>query len=364
MDILPQLKFKKLKNHRLLVVFAMTSFFFMAGCLKDNYREITGLCPEVIFTDPFDGATNIPLNQIITATFNQPMNPETITLNSFTVSGPTPISGSISFLNSQVFFAPTSPLSPNTTYTARITTAAKDSLGNALQADYVWTFSTGAFFVNLRSVSRFGILAGTGVMNNAGQSEIRNMDVGISPGVRSSVVGFPPAIILNGAIFASDDISPSGVAAMLTQAKQELTDAYLFAQGITFPTSTILTGDQGGKTLTPGIYRSSSSLLIQSGNLTLDAQGDPNAFWVFQIASDLTTVGGAGGNVNLVGGANAENIIWQVGSSATIGNATAFKGNVLALSSITMNSGASAIGRMLAINGAVVMTNTNIIEKP
>ena len=128
--------------------------------------------------------------------------------------------------------------------------------------------------------------------------------------------------------------------------------------------STILSGDQGGKTLTPGIYKSLSSLLIQSGDLTLNAQGDSNAAWVFQIATNLTTIGGAGGDIKLIGGAKAENIIWQTGSSVTIGDFTSFKGNVLALTSITMNSGATAEGRMLAINGSVVLTNTNIIQKP
>src|SRR6185369_5665138 len=88
---------------------------------------------------------------------------------------------------------------------------------------------------NLKSVGNFGIIAGVGVSNAAGFSVIRNMDVGISPGVRSSIVGFPPAIVVNGAIFASDDIAPPGVPAMLTQAKQDLTDAYLFAEGATTP---------------------------------------------------------------------------------------------------------------------------------
>jgi hypothetical protein len=104
--------------------------------------------------------------------------------------------------------------------------------------------------------------------------------------------------------------------------------------------------------------------MIQSGDLTLDGQGDVNAVWIFQVASDFTTVGGAGGNVILSGGAQAKNVYWQVGISATIGDFTSFKGNVLALTSITMNSGATAEGRMLARNGAVVMTSTNIINKP
>ena len=96
----------------------------------------------------------------------------------------------------------------------------------------------------------------------------------------------------------------------------------------------------------------------------MDAQGDANAVWIFQIASDFTTVGGAGGDVILAGGAQAKNVFWQVGRSATIGDYTIFKGNILALTSITMNPYATAEGRMLARNGAVVMTHTNIITKP
>jgi hypothetical protein len=165
-------------------------------------------------------------------------------------------------------------------------------------------------------------------------------------------------------MFASDDIAPAGVAAMLTQAKQDLTNAYLYAEGATSPAPATVSGDQGGLTLAPGIYKSTSTLLIQSGDLTLDAGGNPNAVWIFQVAAAFTTVGGAGGNIILSGGAQAKNVYWQTGSSATIGDGTSFKGNILALTSITMNSGAVAQGRMLARNGSVVMTNSNIINKP
>ncbi|MEI6823054.1 MAG: ice-binding family protein, partial [Bacteroidota bacterium] len=217
--------------------------------------------------------------------------------------------------------------------------------------------------VDLKSAGEFGILAGVGI-SSTGFSEIHDMNVGISPGYRTSITGFPPAIVVNGAIYASDDIAPPGVPAMLIQAKQDLTDAYLFAEGATAPAPATVAGDQGGKTLAPGIYKSTSTLLIQSGDLTLDAQGDVNAAWIFQIASDFTTVGGAGGNVILSGGAQAKNVIWQVGSSATIGNYTSFKGNILALTSITMNTGSSIDGRLLARNGAVVLSGANIINNP
>jgi hypothetical protein len=297
------------------------------------------------------------------------MDPLTITSSSFTLMiGTTPVTGSVNYSGTTATFTPSSNLLSGNTYTATITTVAKNLAGISLASNKVWSFSTnaplGPVAVDLKSVARFGIIAGVGVSNNAGFSEIRNLDVGISPGVRSSITGFPPAIIVNGAMFASDDIAPPGVAAMLTQAKSDLTAAYLFAEGATSPAPAIVAGDQGGLTLAPGIYKSTSTLLIQSGNLTLDAQGDPNAVWIFQIASDFTTVGGAGGSVILSGGAQAKNVYWQVGSSATIGDFTTFKGNVLALTSITMNSGAVAAGRMLARNGSVVMTNTNIIDKP
>jgi hypothetical protein len=209
-----------------------------------------------------------------------------------------------------------------------------------------------------------------GVSNDAGFSVINDLDVGIYPGVRSSITGFPPAIVVNGAIYASDDVAPPGVAAMLLQAKNDLTAVYLFAEGATAPAPQTVSGDQGGKTLAPGIYKSTSTLLIQLGDLTLDAQGDANAVWIFQIASAFTTVGGgpypspSGGNVILAGGAQAKNVFWQTGSSATIGDYTSFKGNVLALQTITMGAYSRAEGRMLARNGAITLTSTNIITKP
>lgn len=326
--------------------------------------------PLVISTDPTDNATGVALNKIVTADFNMTMDLLTLTSASFTLKqGTTPVAGAVSYSGSTATFIPSVDLLPGTTYTATITTGAKNLAGVALANDYVWTFRTtgGTIvppFINLGSAEEYGILAGVGVSNAAGFSVINNMNVGIYPGVRSSITGFPPAVVVNGAIFAADDIAPPGVAAKLLQAKTDLTAAYLFAEGASTPAPATVSGDQGGKTLAPGIYKSTSTLLIQSGNLTLDAQGDPDAVWIFQIASDFTTVGGAGGSVILSGGAQAKNVYWQTGSSATIGDYTVFQGNVLALTSITMNSHSTAVGRMLARNGAVVMTHTNTITKP
>lgn len=325
--------------------------------------------PTVIATDPANLDSLVPLNKTITATFNEPMNASTISTTSFTLlHGTTPVAGAVTYSGTTASFNPTADLIAGSTYTATISVVAENTAGVALMSDYVWTFRTPAIVVlppiDLKSVDRFGIIAGVGVSNAAGFSEIHDLDVGISPGVRASVTGFPPAIIVNGAIYASDDIVPLGTAAMLIQAKQDLMDAYLFAEGASNPAPSTISGDIGGVTLAPGIYKSTSTLLIQSGNVTLDAQGDANAWWIFQIASGFTTVGGAGGSIILTGGAQAKNVFWQCGSSATLGDFTSFNGNILALTSITMNSGATAKGRMLARNGSVVMTSTNIITKP
>ncbi len=325
--------------------------------------------PTVVSTVPQHQATDVQLNADVTATFSENMNTATLTTTSFTVmDGTTPVTGVVSMVGATATFNPTDNLLSGVTYTATITTAAENPTGTALENDYSWTFGTvaptGPMAVDLRSVEAYGIIAGVGVRNDAGFSVINDMNVGISPGVRSSITGFPPAIVVNGAIHASDDATPVGIAAILVQAKQDLVDAYLFAEGATSPAPATVSGDQGGLTLAPGIYKSTSTLLVQNGNLTLDAQGDANAVWIFQIASDFTTVGGAGGDIILIGGAQARNVYWQVGSSATIGDNTSFKGTVLAMTSITMNSGAVAEGRMLARNGSVVLTSTNIINKP
>ncbi|NUO00570.1 MAG: DUF3494 domain-containing protein [Saprospiraceae bacterium] len=352
-----------MKNNKLLTAIAMVSAVFIWGCQKDDFKEITGVCPVVESTSPENLIAGVPLNQVVSVTFNTEMDPATITTSSITLFGATQVAGTISYSGRTAYFTPSSILLPNVVYTGTVNTSVKDVTGNALQTDYVWTFSTGAIRVDLKTSARFGVLAATGI-SSVGVSEIRNMDVGLSPGIRSAITGFPPAIVLNGAIYAADDATPAGVQALLLQSKSDLADAYIFAQSAVIPAFAAVSGDLGGKTLLPGIYKSSTTLRIQSGDLILDAQGDVDAVWIFQVAADFFTVGEAGGNVVLAGGAQAKNIFWQTGGSATIGNLTAFQGTLLALTSITMNPGATTTGHLFALNGAVVLTNTNIINKP
>jgi hypothetical protein len=158
------------------------------------------------------------------------------------------------------------------------------------------------------------------------------------------VTGFGPgAGTVNGTIHAGDSTAAS--------AQSALTAAYNDAAGRTG--AVLLAGDLGGRTLTPGLYKSTSSLAISSGDLTLNAQGNPNAVFIFQIASTLTTT--VGRKVILSSGASAANIFWQVGSSATLGTSSVFKGNILALASITVTTSAAVQGRLLARTGAVTL---------
>src|SRR6185436_1679031 len=173
-----------------------------------------------------------------------------------------------------------------------------------------------------------------------------NGDLGLSPG--TAVTGFPPGIV-NGAIHAAD--------AAAAQAQADLTIAYNDAAGRTAGAITVA-GNLGGQTLTPGLYKSTSSLEISSGDLTLDAQGDANAVFIFQMASTLTTT--VGRQVILSGGARVANVFWQVGSSATLGTGSVFKGNILAMASITVTTGAITEGRLLARTAAVTL-DSNVI---
>ena len=141
------------------------------------------------------------------------------------------------------------------------------------------------------------------------------------------------------------------------QAEIDLTTAYNDAAGRF--TVNIVAGDLVGLTLIPGVYKSTSSLGL-NGTVTLNAQGNPNAVFIFQIGSTLTT--GSGSNVNLINGAQACNVFWQVGSSATLGMNSTFKGNILALTSITVTTNATVDGRLLASNGAVTLDSNTITK--
>ena len=174
-----------------------------------------------------------------------------------------------------------------------------------------------------------------------------NGDLGVSPG--SAVTGFPPGVV-NGTIHAAD--------ATAAGAQVDLTAAYIDAATRT-PTGA-LPPAIGGLTFTEGVYNAPAAVGL-TGTVTLDAQGDPNAVFIFQIGSALTTASGS--TVDLINGANPCNVFWQIGSSATLGTGSTFAGNILALTSITVTTGVTVNGRALARNGAVTL-DSNLINRP
>ena len=192
------------------------------------------------------------------------------------------------------------------------------------------------------------LLAGSSVTNTGGT--IVTGDIGLSPG--SSIGGFPPGI-LNGTFHINDTSA--------IQAKLDLTAAYNDAAGRTCTDIVTLSGNLGGLTLTPGLYKSTSSLAISSGDLTFDAKGDSNAVFIIQIASTLTTTSGRA--IILSGGAKASHIFWQVGSSVTLGTTSVFKGIIMAMQSITFNTGATLDGKALARTGAITLEGNTIVKQ-
>jgi len=198
--------------------------------------------------------------------------------------------------------------------------------------------------VGLGTAGSYAVLAGTTV-TNTGPSVISG-DLGVSPG--TAVTGFPPGTVNSGTINAGN--------AAAADAQADLTTAYNDAAGRVKSAS--IGGFIGaGQTLAPGVYNATSSLDV-GGSLTLDADGDPNAVFIFQAGSTLGT--DTGTTVLLSNGAQACNVFWQVGSSATLKTSSAFAGTILALTSIAVQTGDTITGRVLARNGAVTLDDDTI----
>ncbi len=331
-------------GHALAVNFVWS---FTTGVLADTTSPtVTGTSPVLA----------VAVDSSISATFSKAMDPSTITTTTLMMTqGSTSITGTVTYAGTTANFKPSSNLAANTTYTATITTGVKDLSGNALKNDFIWSFTTATSTsscaqtaISLRTAANFEVLAGSGV-SNTGKTNVTG-DLGVSPGTAvTGITGIAPGGpgTVSGTIHSGD--------ATAATAESDLTTAYNDAQGLTLcPITT--SGDLGGLTLAPGLYKSTSSLAI-TGTLTLDAQGNANAVFIFQIASTLTTSSGA--NIVLANGAQSQNIFWAIGSSATLGTNSVFKGTILAYASITITTGAELDGRALARVAAVSMdTNT------
>ena len=225
--------------------------------------------PTVISSAPPNGSSGICPKTVAVAGFSGAMNPTTISATTFTLTGPAAasVTGTVGYDSADRFatFTPSSDLALSTTYTASITTGVEDLLGNALAADFQWSFTTSAVAcksasVPMGSAATFEVLAGSTV-TNTGPTIIAGGDLGLSPG--SAVTGFPPGTLTPPAVMLVTD--PAAATAEL-----DLTTAYLYTAGL--PGGAVLPGDLSGLTLAPGLYTNSSTVMLSAGNLTLDAR--------------------------------------------------------------------------------------------
>lgn len=362
---------------------------FTTGSIPDT------LLPVITSTSPTNGATNVSTTPLITATFSEAMMASSITATTpatfsvkETVSSAN-IAGAVTYsvLNKIADFKPTLDLTANTSYTATITTVAKDLAGNAMLNDYSWIFTTTATptippaLVALGLSSTYGIAATAGITNTAtAPNTIIDGNVVLNPTATCNGVpitfadnpgfgacgGFAPSI--NGNV-----ITPTNPDAITAQPiTDDLRAAYLsiipasmpggtpIAAGTTLgaPTGNALV--EGDNLFYTGVYTSITSILI-TGDLTLDAQFNADATFVFQSASTVGTMPSA--RILLINGAKASNVYWQAGSDATLQTNTTWNGNILAYRDITMVSGSSSCGRLFAgafTDGAFVFDSNHV----
>jgi hypothetical protein len=308
-------------------------------------------------------------NVVVQATFSHSMDTNTVVAANFTLAGPTAsVSGAVSYdaASRTASFTPSPNLATGTSYVATVTTGMKDSGGNPLAQNKVWRFTTGTTLcqppVNLRSLSTFVAVAGAGLTNsNSGGVTVLGGDVGLYPTATCTSDGAacnPPgnAPKITGTLYAAD---PGGVAAA---AKADLLQAYNDAAG---RPQGIVVADLSGLTLTPGVYSSPASTMMigVNGTLVLDAQGNSNAVWIFQVGSALTVNHGA--KVYLVNGAKAGNVYWAIGSSSTLDYSVSFKGSVLAQTANTVGTGSTVEGRLLCTSASItLLANTITLPAP
>jgi hypothetical protein len=351
--------------------------------------------PTVIDTNPANLDTGVCLSKAVTATFSEEMDPLTITTETFTLTGPglTPVSGSVVYdgLTSVATFTPLTSLAASTEFTATVTTGAKDLAGNGLELDFVWSFTTGTqscaseLPIDLGSADTFGGIGGGAGMTNQGVLTVVNGDIGTT-GASTLITGFHDTGgniytetplnfgTVNGSIFTAPPAP--GTATTFAIATQALADAQNAYDNILSPAALPggtdpFAGQLGGKTVAPGVYMAAGgSFQITGLDLTLDAQGDPNAVWVFQSATSLTVGDTAPRSVILINGAQAKNVYWWVGSAATINGAGGgiMAGTIIAYSGVTFSTAGNVEltvlnGRALGLSASVTLVNT-IINVP
>ncbi len=314
--------------------------------------------PRITATNPAADRTEVAINSRIVATFSEPLDPLTVNSNTFTVKqGTTAVSGNVVYgPGTTATFTPANALATNALLTAALTTGVKDLNGNALAQAFSWNFTTGATAARGPAPVLLGTAGDYAILAKAGVSSVPTSavtgDIGLGPAAATYLTGFSlvadatnvfatsPQII--GRAYAADYAVPTP--SNLTTAVSNMEGAYTDAAGRPTPDFLELgTGNLGGLTLQPGLYKWTSTVTLPE-NVTIS--GGANDVWIFQTTGDLFM--SANKSITLSGGAQAKNIFWQVAGSTTLGAGAHFEGILLCKTAVTLETGASMNGRILA----------------
>jgi hypothetical protein len=333
---------------------------FTTGATPDVIR------PAIISKDPLNAETDVALNKIISLTFSEALDPLTINSTTFVLkNGTATVPGTVAYSENMATFIPSALLAANTSYSATLSTGVKDLAGNAIASGTSWNFTTGSSSrlapVILGAAANYVILGKTAISNISTSSVTGNL--GLSPAATSYITGlsitdatgYATSAQVTGKIFAADMADPTPI--NLTTAVNNMITAYTDAAGRPSPDfSELGTGNIGGKTLTPGLYKWTSTVTLPS-DVTIS--GGANDVWIFQISQNLTVSNGV--HINLTGGAQAKNVFWQVAGTVSVGTTAHFEGIILSMTGISFQTGASFKGRALAQTAVVLDGNTVIL---
>jgi len=348
--------------------FKIIPVLLIASILSCNKNDNPGGNPTVTTTDPNNNVTGVARDKEIAFTFSEAMDPSTINNSTFTLKqGSTNIPGTVTYSGMTAKFKPAVILSAATKYTATITTGAKNLAGKSLANNAVWNFTTGGSAsvlsaVNLGAAGTYVIVAKTAINNNSTSSVTG--DLGLSPAATSYITGlsltnatgYATSAQVTGKIYAADMAAPTPI--NMTTAVNNMVTAYNDAAGRPSPDfSELGTGNIGGKTLVPGLYKWTNTVTMPA-DVTI--AGGPNDVWIFQISGNLTMSSAV--KITLSGGAQAKNIFWQIAGQATLGTTSHFEGIILSMTGITFQTGASINGRALA--QTAVILDGNAITSP
>ena len=349
-----------------LATLAIVSVVLFSGCKKDEDDIILPVTSSVVVTSPVNSATGVERNKVITVTFSLPMDPLSINNSSFTLmDGVASVAGIVAYFDTTATFSPSNLLDANTNYTASLSTEVKSADDVPLANDKVWSFTTagvagGQAPVDLGSSINYVILAKSAVNNSPTSAITGNM--GLSPAATSYITGmsltdatgYATSAQLTGKIYAADMADPTPM--NLTTSVNNMITAYNDAAGRPSPDfSELTTGNIGGRTLTPGLYKWTNTVTIPA-DVTISGGADD--VWIFQIAGNLTQSSAV--KMILSGGAKASNIFWQVAGEVTVGTTAHFEGIILCQTGITLQTGASMNGRALAQTAVIIDGNTMV----